>query len=159
MKDMHGFNSEQNMEERLLHSLLDLNHMMRMLYEGKASQSRILIILYEQGEGVSQKELTEYLKIQPGSASEILSKLERSGLIVRTQSKADRRSMEIALTETGKEQAREAIAKRKKRHEQMFACLTQEEKEAFGTILSKMSEDWKKRFFSLEVEGKVNGEE
>lgn len=158
MRDMHGFNSEKNTEEKLLHGLLDLNHMMRMLYEGKASQSRILIILYEQGESVSQKELTEYLKIQPGSASEILSKLEKAGLITRVQSKADRRSMEIELTEAGKEQAREAIEKRKKRHEQMFACLTQEEKEAFGTILSKMSADWKNRFFSLEDEGKAKEE-
>lgn len=132
-------------EERLLHRLLDIGHMMRMLYEGKASQKRILIVLSEQ-KGISQKELTKYLGIQPGSASEILAKLEKAGLIVRTQSKKDHRGMEIILTEEGEKLAEEAVEQRKKRHEQMFACLTEEEKETLLSLLNKLCVDWESRF-------------
>ena len=59
-----------DINEKLVHGLLDINHMMRMLYEGKASQSRILIILYEQ-KVMTQKDLTEFLGIKPGSVSAI----------------------------------------------------------------------------------------
>ena len=59
-----------DINEKLVHGLLDINHMMRMLYEGKASQSRILIILYEQ-KVMTQKDLTEFLGIKPGSVNNI----------------------------------------------------------------------------------------
>lgn len=142
---MQFFDYKENMDEKLLHSLLDINHMMRMLYEGKASQSRILIVLFEQNV-MSQKELTKYLGIQPGSASEILSKLEKSGLITRIQSKTDGRTMEISLTDTGRELAKEAMEQRYKRHKQMFICLTDEEKTSLFSLLEKIRMDWNNRF-------------
>lgn len=145
VKEIQSFNHETNMDEKLVHSLLDINHMMRMLYEGKASQSRILIILYERSV-MLQKELIEYLGIQPGSASEILSKLEKAGLIKRTQSEADGRAMEIVLTDIGKTQAEEAMEQRRKRHEQMFICLTHEEQTLLFSLLQKLSIDWNNRF-------------
>lgn len=145
MKKAETFTQEINMDEKLLHGLLDINHKMRMLYEGKASQSRILIILYEQGV-ISQKELTTYLGIQPGSASEILLKLEKAGLITRIQSETDRRTMEIRLTNDGKTLAQEAIERRRKRHEQMFMCLTPEEKNQLFSLLEKIDTDWENRF-------------
>lgn len=145
VKKIQSFDCETNMDEKLLHSLLDINHMMRMLYEGKASQKRILIILYEQ-KVMFQKELTEYLGIQPGSVSEILSKLEKAGLITRIQMETDRRTMEIKLTDTGKVLAKEAMEQRKKRHEQMFICLTHEEQTLLFSLLKKLSTDWNNRF-------------
>lgn len=131
--------------EKLVHSLLDINHRMRMLYEGKASQSRILIILQEQ-KVMTQKHLTEVLGIQPGSVSEILSKLEKADLISRTQSEKDHRTMEISLTENGKKLADEAITQRQKRHEQMFLCLTEDEQETLLLLLEKLAQDWDERF-------------
>lgn len=133
------------MNEELVHGLLDINHMMRKLYEGKASQSRILIILYEQKE-INQKKLTEILGIQPGSVSEILAKLEKAELIHRIPGKEDHRTLQIRLTKQGEIRAIEAIERRKERHEQMFACLTQEEKENLLQLLSKLSLDWQERF-------------
>lgn len=64
--------SAAGIDDRLIISLQDLHHIMRSLYEGKASQKRILIILNE-SEAITQRDLTERLGIQPGSASEILS--------------------------------------------------------------------------------------
>ena len=75
-QEMHTANdSAAGIDDRLIISLRDLHHTMRSLYEGKASQKRILIILNE-SETITQRDLTERLGIQPGSASEILSKLE-----------------------------------------------------------------------------------
>jgi len=93
-----------DMNDKLIINLWNLGHMMRFLYEGKASQKRILIILSET-ETVTQRDLTERLGIKPGSASEILSKLEGAELILRTQNEADRRTIDVCLTDAGKELA------------------------------------------------------
>ena len=133
------------MTEKLVHGFLDINHMMRMLYEGKASQSRILIILYEH-KVMNQKDLTEFLGIKPGSASEILVKLERAELITRTNSKNDHRTMEITLTDEGERLAKDAICRRQERHKQMFACLTEDEQKTLLLLLEKLTDDWGIRF-------------
>ena len=93
-----------DINDKLIMNLRDLGHIMRFLYEGKASQKRILIILNELGI-MTQRDLTEHLGVQPGSASEILSKLENAGLIIRSQNETDRRTTDVSLTDTGRELA------------------------------------------------------
>ena len=134
-----------DINESLVHGLLDINHMMRMLYEGKASQSRILIILYER-KVITQKDLTELLGIKPGSASEILTKLERAALITRIHSENDHRTMEISLTAEGEKLAKEAVGRRRERHKQMFVCLTEDEQKTLLLLLEKLAGDWEERF-------------
>lgn len=140
-----------NINDRLIINLRDLSHIMRSLYEGKASQKRILIILNEAGT-ITQRDLTERLGIQPGSASEILSKLEKAGWILRTQNEGDRRTTDICLTDSGRELAVEALAQRRKRHEEMFSCLSEDEKQQLLSLLEKVWADWKKRYGERERE-------
>ena len=145
-REMHTANDPaEDINDSLIISLRDLHHTMRSLYEGKASQKRILIIL-NRSETITQRDLTERLGIQPGSASEILSKLEGSGWIVRTQNESDRRTTDISLTDSGREIAEEALRQRRKRHEEMFSCLSGEEKQELLSLLDKVRCDWKKRY-------------
>lgn len=134
-----------DINDKMIINLRDLNHMMRMLYEGKASQKRILIILNE-SEKITQRDLTQRLGIQPGSTSEILSKMEGAGWIMRTQNEADRRTTDVSLTESGRELAREALAQRQRRHEEMFSCLSEEEKQELLSLLEKVCADWRSRY-------------
>ncbi len=132
-------------DNKLIINLRDLGHMIRFLFEGKGSQKRILIILHETG-GMTQRELTERIGIQPGSASEVIGKLENAGLIQRTLSQSDRRTADIRLTEAGQLQAEEAIRQRKKRHQEMFSCLSEEEKQTLLTLTEKINTDWDSRY-------------
>lgn len=143
-QERHHNNTDIN--DRLIINLRDLSHTMRSLYEGKGSQKRILIVLSEIGGSMTQRELTEYLGIQPGSASEVIAKLEGSGYIERTPNEADRRTINIALTEEGKKAAEEAKEKRKQRHEQMFSCLDDDEKKRLLFLFEKINADWKRRY-------------
>ena len=68
------------MNDKLILNFHDIGHTMRHISEGKGSQRRILIILLEEGSSITQSELTQRLGIQPGSASEVLGKLESAGL-------------------------------------------------------------------------------
>ncbi len=72
----------QSINEKLVHSLWNINYRMRSLHNVKAGQGRLLGAFMSGG--MTQKTLTEHLHIQPGSASEVLAKLENSGLITRT---------------------------------------------------------------------------
>lgn len=47
--DEKGGKTMQSINEKLVYSLWDVNHRMRSLHDGKASQGRILVILHERG--------------------------------------------------------------------------------------------------------------
>lgn len=134
-----------DLNDKLIINLRDLGHIMRSQYEGKASQKRILMILNE-SETITQRDLTERLGIQPGSASEILAKLENAGLIIRTQNEFDRRTTDVRLTDAGRELAAEALAQREKRHKEMFSCLSEKEKQELLSLLEKVCNDWRTRY-------------
>ena len=91
---------------------------------------------------MTQKELTSRLGVQPGSASEVLKKLEQAGLISRIPSENDHRTTNIRLTPDGETLADEANSQRVKRHEQMFSVLSVEEKDTLITLLEKVNAHW-----------------
>lgn len=134
-----------DINDKLIINIRDLNHIIHFLYEGKASQKRILIILHEV-QGITQRELTDRLGIQPGSASEVLAKLENAELITRLPSEADRRTTDIELTEKGEQLALAALEQRNRRHMEMFSCLSQEEKTELLALLEKINADWAGRY-------------
>lgn len=140
-----------DMDNKLIWNFRDIGHFIRNLSEGRGSQKRILIIILEE-EMITQRELTERLGIQPGSASEAIGKLENAGLIVRIQSDDDRRTTNIFLTKEGRLQAQKAFQERKERHQTMFSCLTDEEKETILGILEKVNSDWKQRYKDVRIE-------
>ena len=138
-------NLAANINDKLIMNLRDVSHTMRSLYEGRGSQKRILIILHEVGR-ITQRALTERLGIQPGSASEVIAKLESAELIARTPSESDRRTADIQLTDKGKELASQAVNQRRRRHEEMFSCLSEDEKTELLTLLEKINTDWEQRY-------------
>lgn len=130
-----------DVNNQLIWNFRDIGHTMRRISEGKGSQKRILIILLETGP-ITQRELTQRLGIQPGSASEVIGKLESAELVTRTPNEFDHRTVVVALTETGTAAAVEAKAQREMRHEAMFSCLTDEEKTTLLSLLERINRHW-----------------
>ena len=94
-----------------------------------SSQDRILALLQENGGTLGQKSLQQLLGVQPGSISEILSKMEEKGLISRSRDEDDKRASLITLTKD--------VSVEK---EDFFAVLNDEEKESLKAILTKVFE-------------------
>lgn len=125
----------------------DLGSLMRacghFLYHSggeRNGQVRILRIL-SKSESISQKELQEILAIQPGSISEILSKMENRGLIKRERDEVDKRKIIVSITESGKNSLNNG---EKNRHNQdKFAVLTEEQKEELKKMLGMLLDSWK----------------
>lgn len=98
-------------------------------------QGRILALLKLKPE-ISQKELSSILDIRSQSLGELLSKLEKSGYIARTPSEADRRVMEIRLTEAGKEAS--TRSEQQLDTEALFQDLNEEEQAALSDYLNRI---------------------
>ena len=109
-----------------------------------AGQGRVLHILSEDGP-MTQRELTEKLGIQPGSASEVIGKLERAGLVARTPSEADRRTADVRLTEAGKLHREERQAREQAQRPTLFEALTDEEKKTLLATLEKLHASWSRK--------------
>ena len=98
----------------------------------------VLAILTHSPE-MSQRELQERLRVQPGSMSEMLAKMEEQGLIRRAKDEADRRAMKVTLTEEGKKafRQRELIP-----DADLFSVLTEEERATLDGLLKKLLDHW-----------------
>ena len=150
---MKGFQTETDIHGRLVSNFREIGHTLRAVSEGKGSQKRILVVLSQSG-AITQSELTERLWIQPGSASEVLGKLEAAGLITRALSEADKRTTDVRLTEAGEAAAKEAYAQRMARNAQMFAFLSEQEKAALLALLERVNEAWDGLYRQENAEGR-----
>lgn len=149
----HGHNHEPGEGHRHAHGLHtfhgqdDLYSMLRACghylfhrFGKNMGQGRILSILSER-ESITQKELQEMLRIQPGSATEILTKLEEKGLIRRKKDEEDKRCCIIELTEDG-QKAFQMRKQQKEEQAQLFASLDETEREELKRLLGKLLESW-----------------
>lgn len=122
----------------LLHRYHQQNHRQHgPMGDPHRGQGRVLSLLRLQPK-ISQRELSYLLDMRPQSLGELLIKLERSGYIERTPSESDRRVMNIALTEQGKQAAGEGEARPDAAG--LFDCLSEEEREQFGEFIARIIE-------------------
>lgn len=110
---------------------------------GKAGQQRILMRL-KNHEQTTQKELQDVLEISSGALSEILQKMEDSGLILRAKNAEDKRQVDLALTPHGRESAQSVEEHYHQTLERMFECLNAEQKdqleETLGILTAHLEE-------------------
>ena len=100
----------------------------RIVHEGGyyREQSRLLLLIAE-NDGVIQRDLAEEMDVRPSSMTEMLTKMEQLGLILRTQDEKDQRVMHIFLTEQGKAAAAESKSWNERLTDTLFEGLTEEE--------------------------------
>ena len=110
----------------------------------RRGQARVLSILAMQ-DGMNQKDLAFLLGIRPQTLGEMLRKLEERGLVERKKSESDARAIEVTLTDEGRARAAEIAERRKLAAADLFAALSDEEKEQLSNILDKLDGELEKR--------------
>jgi len=122
---------------------------------GKSGQQRILMRLSNRGP-TTQKELQDVLEISSGALSEILQKMEDSGLILRTKSAEDKRQVNLLLTQLGHEKAQSVETHYHRTLDRMFECLSAEQKdqleETLGILTTHLDELKSDPVFALSLE-------
>lgn len=107
-------------------------------------QGRVLAILKLKPR-ISQRELTYLLNMSKQALAELLTKLERSGYIVREPSEEDKRAMNICLTEAGI-QAAERMDDDTFDSAQMLDCLNEDELKMLSDYLERMIHRYEELF-------------
>ena len=133
---------EEQLTVRLLHGLGYCGHYLHYHRGGRSGQSPMLCVLANNGGSMSQQELGLYFELKPGSLSEVLSKLEDDGLIVRTRDERDRRQLNVHLTPAGQERAESELKATARFHDECFTCLTQEEQLQLASMLDRIKIHW-----------------
>lgn len=131
--------------DKLILNLRDMGYMLRHMREGRGGQRCVLFVLNELG-CITQSTLTEILGIQPGSASEVIGKLEYAGFLSRTQNPNDHRTMLVRLTKVGKQRVEEILQERSQAQNQMFSVLSEKEQEMLLMLLEKVCLDWTEKY-------------
>lgn len=137
----HSEEECDGIEGRLMRQLRTCGRYLHHNGGKKSGQNRILSVLSRHG-SMSQRELQETLGVQSGSLSEILSKIESNGYLIRNKSESDRRQTNVSLTDSGKEAAGEMDHCHEKNASDMFCSLTEEEKTELSGLLKKVLDDW-----------------
>lgn len=109
-------------------------HRKGRLYHGQAN----LLLLISQNDGASQRELAEQMDIRPSSMTEMLTKLEQNGLIVKKRDNKDQRVMHIYLTEEGKKASEKITESKDTLAESLFTGLTEDEQEQLLILTQKL---------------------
>lgn len=102
-------------------------------------RGRLMGLLTDNGE-MNQSGLAALLEIRPQSLSELLTKMEADGLILRRQSEDDKRQIIVSLTEEGSRRVGEFREAQRQRSEKLLSSLSENEKEELARILQKIIE-------------------
>lgn len=112
----------------------------RLLHLGvHTGQGAIISALGEIGP-CSQKDLAEYRRVSAATISVMLRRMEKSGLVIRSQSE-DGKHNDISLTEQGEALCRALSQDMVGEPERIFAGMSEEDKQAAQRIFQKISEN------------------
>jgi DNA-binding MarR family transcriptional regulator len=84
-------------------------------------------------------QLTESLLVSSGTMTSRLDRLEHRGLVERVPNPEDRRSVEIALTKSGRKLVDAVVGEHVAREQEMLAPLSPRERETLTRILRKLA--------------------
>lgn len=94
-----------------------------------------------EGEAILQKDIESWFQIRRSTATEILKRMERKGLIVRTPAAYDGRVKIIALTETARKICDENYGRILATEEKLARGFTREERQTFLRLMEKLEQN------------------
>ena len=104
---------------------------------GPARGQALILSILAGREALSQRALQQMLGVQPGSMSEIVTKLERKGYLSREKG-GDRRGNMLRITDAG----RQAIPQDGDGDEAYFVTLTSRQRQQLANTLRQLLNDW-----------------
>ena len=127
--------------------LRDIKHLGRILHysgRGVSGKPQMLCSLFKSGGIQTQRELGERFSLKPSSLSEVLSKLEAQGFIVRTRDQGDSRKLIVKLTEAGAAEAEAEMERLDRFRAWSLSCLAPQEQAELLSLLDRVLAHWKK---------------
>lgn len=115
-----------------------LREFLRLRHATTLPRFDVMAALYRRRDGVTMSELSRMLLVSNGNATTVVDRLEKDGLVRRTQSEADRRTVFVALTPEGLASFEGLAVEHEAEVNQLFANLTEHDLETLTEILKRM---------------------
>jgi DNA-binding MarR family transcriptional regulator len=101
------------------------------------AQATVLCRLYVQ-DGMTQSEIGDQLSVQGATVTNILQRMEESGLVTRRRDAEDNRLVRVYLTESGREKERAITEQFLKLESTVFEGISADDRALFRRILNQM---------------------
>ena len=106
------------LDNQLCYALYAAAHRMTKSYRpmlermGLTYQQYLVLLVLWENDGITVSEIGRRLRLDSGTLTPVLKRLESSGLLNRSRRQSDEREVEIALTDQGRSLRSEAVAVR-----------------------------------------------
>ena len=115
-----------------------LREFLRVRHDTTLPRFDVLAALYRRRDGVTMSELSRMLLVSNGNATTVVDRLEADGLVRRTPSETDRRTVFVALTPEGLAQFEGLAAEHEAEVSRLFAGLSEADLDVLTDILKRM---------------------
>lgn len=115
-----------------------LREYLRVRHDTTLPRFDVMAALYRRREGVTMSELSRMLLVSNGNATAVVDRLEADGLVRRTPSEVDRRTVHVALTPEGMAGFETMAEGHEAEVARLFAGLSEEELDQMTAILKGM---------------------
>jgi DNA-binding MarR family transcriptional regulator len=115
-----------------------LRDYLRTAHDTTLPRFDVLAALYRRREGVSMSELSRLLLVSNGNATAVVDRLESDGLVRRSPSGSDRRTVIVALTPAGLTRFERLAADHEREIGHLFGTLTEADLDRMTEILKRM---------------------
>ena len=116
----------------------ELREFLRVQHGTTLPRFDVMAALYRRRDGVTMSELSRMLLVSNGNATTVVDRLEADGLVRRTPSETDRRTVFVALTAAGLQQFEVLAAGHEAEVARMFGGLSEADLDAMTDILKRM---------------------
>jgi len=116
----------------------ELREFLRTRHDTTLPRFDVMAALYRCPDGTSMSELSRMLLVSNGNATAVVDRLEADGLVRRTPSASDRRTVIVALTREGILRFERMAADHERAVAEHFAHLSDADVETLTAILKRM---------------------
>ena len=116
----------------------ELREFLRVKHDTTLPRFDVLAALWRRREGVTMSELSRMLLVSNGNATAVVDRLEADGLVRRTPSEVDRRTVHVALTPEGMAGFETMAEGHEAEVARLFAGLSEDDLDQLTTILKRM---------------------
>ncbi len=115
-----------------------LREFLRTRHDTTLPRFDVMAALYRRREGVTMSELSRMLLVSNGNATTVVDRLEADGLVRRTPSETDRRTVFVALTAEGLASFEGLATEHEAQVNGLFSGLTDADIDTLTDILKRM---------------------
>jgi DNA-binding MarR family transcriptional regulator len=115
-----------------------LREFLRVRHDTTLPRFDVMAALFRRRDGVTMSELSRMLLVSNGNATTVVDRLEADGLVRRTPSETDRRTVHVALTPEGLAQFEGLAAEHEAEVSRLFAGLSEADLDVLTDVLKRM---------------------